>query len=175
MKNHSAVKRTALCGILAAASVALLFLGSYTVLDLSVVFICALITAVVVVETGNVYSWIFAGVCTALAFLLLPSKLYAFEYMFLGAAYPIIKSICERHLRLPAPVLLVIKVAVLDLMRLACLLLAKYVFTAGEDYYPLGILTMAAGTLVFALFDYVMSRCITLYILKIRPKLKFLG
>jgi len=72
--NNSA-KRAAVCGILAAMSMVLLYVGSISVLDLSAVVICAVVTMIVKVEMGgSVYPWLYVAVTGVLPFCFCPPK-----------------------------------------------------------------------------------------------------
>ena len=167
-KTSTAAKKTALCGVLAALSIALLYLGGLTPLDLSVIFLCALITIFVVIEAGEGYAWIFIFVTGALADILMPNKLFSIEYFLFGALYPILKSHIEKLPRIPS---FIVKIAVLDIMLLGCLLLGKFVFLAGEDYFSLSFVTMLIGTLFFVLYDFTLTKCLSYYLAVLRKKL----
>ncbi|MBQ7599190.1 MAG: hypothetical protein IJU57_00780 [Clostridia bacterium] len=165
----SRTRKIALCGILAALTTGLLYLCCMTPLDLTAVMASALITTLCVIEAGSGYAWIFGAVTATLAVLILPDKLYAIEYALFGAAYPILKGYIERLPKIPA---FIIKIAMMDLMLLGCLLLAKFVFLAGDDYYSLEFLTMLIGTAMFVLFDFTLTKCISFYVKILRKKLK---
>ena len=152
----SRTRKIALCGILAALTTGLLYLCCMTPLDLTAVMASALITTLCVIEAGSGYAWIFGAVTATLAVLILPDKLYAIEYI-------------ERLPKIPA---FIIKIAMMDLMLLGCLLLAKFVFLAGDDYYSLEFLTMLIGTAMFVLFDFTLTKCISFYVKILRKKLK---
>ena len=162
-------KRIALSGILAALTMGLLYLCCMTPLDLTAIMVSALITVLCVIETGSGYAWLFGAVTSTLAVLILPDKLYAIEYVLFGAAYPILKGYIEKLPKIPA---FIIKIVMMDLMLLGCLLLGKFVFLAGDDYYSLEFLTMLIGTAMFVLFDFTVSKCITFYVKVLRKKLK---
>ena len=161
--------RITLCGIFAALSMAVLWIGGMTLLDLSVLIICALMTMLLMVEVGERMTWIYAAATAALALLLLPSKLYAIEYILFAAVYPILKMHFEK-IRIWWAAYLV-KLSCLDTMLLACVVLAQLVFHAGEDFFSLSWLTIGAGTLFFILYDVTLTLCISLYIVKLRKKI----
>lgn len=167
--RRSATKKIAVCGVFAALCMVILWVGGMTLLDLSVLVVCALMTMLLVVETGEKMTWIYAAATSTLALLLLPSKLYAIEYILFAAVYPILKLHFER---LPALLAWPVKISCLDSMLLVCVVLGQYVFMAGEDYFALSWITVGVGTLFFLLFDVTLSLCISLYIVKLRKKLK---
>ena len=168
-KRRSATKKIAVCGVFAALCMVILWVGGMTLLDLSVLVVCALMTMLLVVETGEKMTWIYAAATSTLALLLLPSKLYAIEYILFAAVYPILKLHFER---LPALLAWPVKISCLDSMLLVCVVLGQYVFMAGEDYFALSWITVGVGTLFFLLYDVTLSLCISLYIVKLRKKLR---
>jgi len=163
-------KKITLCGVFAALALALLYIGGLTVLDLSVIAVCALMTMLIVIETGVKYAWIYAAVTSVLALILLPNKIYALEYTCFAAVYPIGKMYFERLIPLFAwPV----KLSVLDMMLLLCVVLAQFVFLLGEEYFAFNILTIVIGTVFFVLYDLALTACVTFYIVKLRKRLGF--
>ncbi|MBQ3707011.1 MAG: hypothetical protein II889_03785 [Clostridia bacterium] len=170
MSDKSLTRKIALCGVFAALCLVFLWIGGMTLLDLSILVVCSLMTMLLVVETGEKTAWIYAAATGVLALLLLPSKLYAIEYILFAAVYPIMKLHFERLRPLFAwPV----KISFLDTMLLVCVVLAEHVFMAGDDYFALNWITVGMGTLFFILYDITMTLCISLYIVKLRKKLGF--
>lgn len=170
MKNKSSsTKKIALCGIFAALALVFMMLGGLTALSLSILVVCALMTMLLVVEAGEKTTWIYVAVTSVLALILLPDKLYAIEYIFFAAAYPMFKLRFERFRNLIAWPL---KISYLDVCLLICLVLARFVFLLGDEYYPLSFLTVALGTLLFILYDFALSTCVTFYMVKLRKKLR---
>ena len=141
MKSKDMTKKLTLCGIFAALCIVFLYIGGFTVADLSLLVVCAIMTMVILVETGEKYAWVYVGVTSTLALILLPSKLYALEYIMLSAVYPILKMHFERMRNL-----------------------------AGDEFFSLSVVTVAVGTVFFVLYDFCLSACITLYMVKLRKK-----
>ena len=171
MKAHSQIalsKKIAFSAIIAALSVVLLYIGSISVLDLSAVVICALLTMLVVVEAGEKFAWLSVAVAGVLSLLLLPVKMLAVEYIFLGGIYPILKAAIEKT---PYWLSWVIKISLLDTMLLLSIALSKLVFTAGEPYYDFSFVVLAVGTVFFVLFDLALTTCVTAYITRLRKRL----
>jgi hypothetical protein len=167
-EKRNLTKNIALCGVLAALSIGMMCLGGLTVLDLSILLVCSLITVLTVIETGNKMAWIYAAVTSTLALLLLPNKLYAMEYVLFGGLYPVLKGYIER---LPRGLAFVLKVAMLDIMLLSCLIVGQLVLGLGEEYFSLSFITVGVGTLFFAFYDYTLTKCISYYIVILRKKL----
>ena len=168
MKQKNLTKQITLCGIFAALAVVFLLIGGMTVLNLSVLSVCALMTMLLVVECGVKMTWIYVAVTGVLALILLPDKLYAIEYIGLSAVYPLVKLHFER---LPQLYAWPLKISVLDTMLLITVVLGQKVFMAGDAYYSLTPLTILLGTLFFIIFDLALTSCITLYLVKLRKKL----
>ncbi|MBE6711556.1 MAG: hypothetical protein E7579_10610 [Ruminococcaceae bacterium] len=168
MKHKTMTKRIALGGVMAALAIALLYLLGMTAFDLSVLVLCALMTMLVMVECGVRTTWIYAAVTSVLALLLLPSKLYAIQYLMFSAVYPILKMYFER---MPALFAWLLKISCLDSMLMMCLVLVRLVFTTA-DFFPFTMPTFLLGTVFFVLFDIVMTMCISVYMIKLRKIFK---
>ncbi len=171
MKAHSQValsRKIAFSAIIAALSVVFLYIGSVSVLDLSAVVVCALLTMLVVVEAGEKFAWLTAAVTGVLSLLLLPNKLLAVEYIFAGGIYPILKAAMEK---LPYWFGWIAKISLLDTMLLLTIALSKLVFTAGEPFYDFTLPVLAIGTVFFILFDLALTTCVTAYITRLRKRL----
>ncbi len=168
MTNKNLTKKLALGGVMSALCIALLYLLGLTAFDLSVLVLCSLMTMLVMVECGVKVTWIYAAVTSVLALLLLPSKLYALEYMMFAALYPILKMYFER---LPAMYAWLLKISCLDSMLMLCLVLVRLVFTTA-DFFPFAMPTFILGTAFFILYDIVLTMCISVYMIKLRKILK---
>ena len=161
-------KKLAIAGVMAALAVALLYLLGMTAFDLSVLVLCSLMTMLVMVECGVKVTWIYAAVTAVLALLLLPSKLYAIEYLMFAAIYPIFKMYFER---MPAVFAWLLKISCLDSMLMLCLVLVRLVFTTA-DFFPFTMPTFIIGTAFFIVYDIVMTMCISVYMIKLRKIFK---
>ncbi len=168
MTNKNLTKKLALGGVMSALCIALLYLLGLTAFDLSVLVLCSLMTMLVMVECGVKVTWIYAAVTSVLALLLLPSKLYALEYMMFAALYPILKMYFER---LPAMYAWLLKISCLDSMLMLCLVLVRLVFTTA-DFFPFAMPTFILGTAFFILYDIVLTMCISVYMIKLRKIFK---
>lgn len=169
MKKKTLTKKLTLCGVMASLALALLYVGGITVLDLSVVLVCSLITMLIMIETGERMTWTYFAVTVFLAFLILPSKIYAIEYTMFGGLYPILKSYLER---IRGWLSFLLKLLSFNAMLAVCVLSAKFIFALGDEYFPLGVITFVLGSLFFVLYDRVLTMCVTFYIVKLRNKLK---
>ncbi len=161
-------KKIAFSAIIAALSVVLLYIGSISVLDMSSVVICALLTMLVVVEAGEKFAWLAVLVTGVLSLLLLPVKLPALLYLFFGGIYPILKAWLEKT---PYWLSWLFKISVLDTMLLASIALSKLVFTAEEPFFDFTGLVLLVGTIFFILYDLALTTCVTAYITRLRKRL----
>lgn len=168
MRTKSKTKKLTLCGVFAALCMVFLYIGGFTVADLSILIVCAIMTMIVLVETGEKYAWMYVGVTGVLTLILLPSKLYALEYICLAAVYPILKMHFERMRSLFA---WLVKISCLDCMLIALVVLGQYVFMAGDEFFSLSVITVVLGTVFFVLYDFCLSACITLYIVKLHKRI----
>ena len=166
--KNKMTKRLALGGVMAALAITLLYLFGMTAFDLSVLVLCALMTMLIMVECGVKVTWIYAAVTAVLAILLLPSKLYAIQYLVFSAIYPILKMYFER---LPAMFAWLLKISCLDSMLMLCLVLVRLVFTTA-DFFPFTMPTFIFGTIFFVFFDLMMTLCISVYMIKLRKIFK---
>ncbi len=174
-KNRSAnrsasIRRIAICGIFGAMCVALLYFGSVvSVLSLSMVIFCAVLTMMVRIEYGpGICPWTYVASTSALALLLLPSQLLAVEYLFLGGIYPIVKALFEKF---PKPVAWILKVSFIDLLFLAEYVVTKLILVSEEARFDLTIPTLLTGTWFAVIYDIALSIYATFYIVKLRKKL----
>ena len=168
--RKSSTRMMALCAVLSALGVVLLYLGSFIeVLDLSVALLASLAIVVLVIERGGVYPWMTYGVTALLSLLLLPNKVPALVYACFMGFYPILKEKIE-GLRL-RPVRLLIKLSLFNLSVLLMWLLARAIM--GE--VPLGAHVAVIAALlngVFLFYDYALSVLITSYLRVWRRRLK---
>lgn len=162
--NKINIQKLTFGGVMAALAVAIMYLLGLTALDLSTLVVCSLMTMLVMVECGPTITWIYAAVTSVLALLLLPSKLYAIEYVMFAALYPIAKMYFER---LRAMFAWMLKISLLDSMLMLCFILTKAVFTSA-DFFPMKPLTVVLGTMFFILYDVTLTLCVSFYMIKLR-------
>ncbi len=168
MTNKNLTKKLAFGGVMAALAITFLYLLGLTAFDLSVLIVCSLLTMLVMVECGPKITWVYAAVTGVLALILLPSKLYAVQYLLFAALYPIAKMYFER---LRAMFAWLLKLSILDSMLMLCLILVRTVF-AETEFFPFTVPTILVGTAFFILYDMAMTLCISFYMIKLRKKFK---
>jgi len=167
MNINSRTKKIALCGILAALTLVMLYIGGMTVFDLCTIVVGALVTMIVAVETGAKFAWLYAAVTSIISLVILPSKLFAIEYIILGALYPIMKMYFEKCRALIAwP----IKISFLDTALMFVLAIGKKIADGGADLPEFGYITMLIASVIFVIYDLALSFFISFYMVKLRNK-----
>lgn len=163
-------KQLTFCAIMSALGVVILLLGSITGLfDLCSVLISAILIFVVCEELGNGMAMASYAVCTVLSFLIVPSKLVAFEYLFFGF-YPVLRRILESRHKVTC---ISLKALYMLASATATMALSRLVFTTGENTsLALEIATAIMGIACLILCDIVFKRFSRLYHLKIRKMLR---
>ncbi|MDR0890066.1 MAG: hypothetical protein LBM28_05420 [Oscillospiraceae bacterium] len=166
----------ALCGVLAALALALMFLGGTVSLA---AIACPVIASFVMIpvysECGLKWSLIWYIAVAALSALLTPQKEAAILFVFFGY-YPMLRKYIGR-LRGKALRRLV-KTAYLNAALAAAYGLMYFVFRLGSvvaDFQEVGKFLLLAGLLLanisFLIYDVLIGRLEILYHLRLRPKL----
>ena len=159
--------------VVSALGVVILTLGSFIeVLDLSVAVIASLLVAFAVIELGGKYPYLVYVVTALLSMLLLPVKTAPLAYLLFMGYYPILKAKLEKC-RMPSLLCWVLKIlifnAVLAIVVLVAVLVLHVPVPAVWYYWMLPLLTP-----VFLLYDVVLSRLVTFYLLRLRDRFRFL-
>ena len=90
-------KKLAISGIMTAVTVILLYLENIAPTGrLGFYALAAFVTAIVVIECGIYYAFLFYAASSALAFFLVPNKLEVFPYLLFLGIYGIVKYLIER-------------------------------------------------------------------------------
>ena len=165
---RSGTKKLALSAVLCALGVVMLLLGSViSALDLTMVAFASIFIFFAVLEMGNPYQYLIYATTSMLSILLLPDKFAAFLYLIFGGIYPILKRFFER---LPNVISWVMKLLYFNAVIAAMVLGSKYLF--GVDEEALEISLFVLGNAAFIVYDVAMTRLLTMYMLKLRKKLK---
>ena len=177
MKRKSKASLVALCGVLAALAVALLFLGG--VLPFAVIA-CPVLASLVLIpvysETGWKWGLIWYLAVSILGLLLAPEKEAAILFVFLGY-YPVLKKLIGR---LPGKALKwAVKAVFLNAAVVSAYSLMLFVFRLDsvrgdfaemERYFLLACLALA--NISFVVYDLLIDRLEIFYHVRLRPKLK---
>ncbi len=168
-KNRMNARRVAFSGLLSALAFLSMLIGALTdVLDLSMFVFASLCIVFAVIELGPRWSFLIWGVTALLCVLLLPSKAAAMIFLF-GGVYPIAKAYLERFPRFLAWVL---KIALFNLLLFAFLFVVNRILGLTEAGYRFALLEIAVGNGAFILYDICLTACITVYLLKLRRRLR---
>ena len=175
-RRSTGARYIALCAIISAIGVLVLFLGSIVdVLDLSAAMMASILCAVVLIEMGKLWPWLTYAVISVLSLLLLPNKLPGFIFLLCGY-YPIIKQKLERQKRFVA---WIIKIVIFNFL-CTVFLLSCSLFFPGYDtvlFSSVGkalslAITYALGNFIFVLYDIALTKLITYYIFVLRDRLR---
>ena len=167
--------RVALGGIFSALGVAIMYVGSFIeVLDLTVAVMASLFCIVTVIETGKRWAWSVYAVTAVLATLLLPNKFPALVYLLFAGYYPMLKEILEGKIKKKA-ILLTVKVIIFNLAFAAIIAVSVFVLRLPTETGFMLVALILLGNLTFVLYDIALTRLISFYIVKLRPRLSFLN
>ena len=163
----------ALSAMLCALGVIILSVGSLVdVLDLTVAVMASLLCVYAVIEMRGAYPWMIWLVTSVLALLLLPQKTPALLYAAFTGFYPILKEKIEKR---NLAVRMILKMLLFHLSMGAVLALLLVFFPAGlpmqDSPWLLAVLYLML-LLCFWLYDFALSRLITYYLIRLRPKFR---
>lgn len=162
-------KKLALCAIMSALSVLILFAGAVIdVFSMTAAAAASLFTAVIMIEVGNPYPWLVWGVTSALSMILLPNKFPAIMYFVLCGIYPILKAEFERFHYLVGWTL---KLSVFNISLILLITATKYIFYLNDSDLDFTIPVIVLGNLALILYDIALSRILLLYVIKLRKRL----
>ncbi len=157
--------------MLSALGVVILYLGAIVeVLDLSLAALAPILVIYVAIELGGTWPWLVYLVTGALALLLLPQKFGAVVYLLFSGFYPMVKKWAEQ--RLPRLLSSVAKLAVFNLSLLAAWLLMRAFALTLDFGVALGYVVIFCEV-TFLLYDFVLTRFISIYVYRWRHKLRF--
>ena len=172
-KNNT--KRTALCGILAAVAVALMFFGGVLPFaSIACPVLASLVLIPVYAECGKKWGWLWFAAVAILATFFSPLKESAILFVFFGG-YPMLKKYFGRTGMLRY----VLKFVYLNATLILAYWLMLRVFGLTEvrrDFaevqaWMLGIMLVLANVSFF-IYDILIDRIELLYHVQLRPKLK---
>jgi uncharacterized membrane protein len=168
-KLNAPIKRVVVSAIFCALNVALMYIGSVTPLDYTAIMIASVTTAFAVIEFGKYYPFLIFAVTSVLSVLLLPNKETAFIYLLFAGYYPMCKSVFERYHYVVSWVL---KVSLFNSSMLILITVSRYVLHIEATDFTFAVVFFLLANLTFILYDIAFTRILSLYIVKIRAKLK---
>ena len=169
MKNQrtSPAAPAAFCGMAVALETAPMFLtGLMPTATYSLPALAGLVGIVIVVELGVKWAWPVYGAASILSALIAPDKEAAALYVLFFGCYPILKAIVERRWRRWTQ--WICKLLIFNAAAVLYYFIATRVLGVPEEsFWTFGILLpavlLAAGNLVFLLYDYVVSGLVRVY------------
>ena len=177
MRRKSDAAKLALCGILAALALALLFLGgAVPFASIACPVLASFVLIPVYAELGKKWGLLWLAAVAALAALLAPQKESAVLFVFFGY-YPVLKHWLGR-IR-PRALKWLVKLLYLNATVFAAYGLMLYVFRLTEliaefaetARWMLALLLVLANA-SFLLYDLLIDRLEVAYFVRLRPKLK---
>ncbi|MBR2731336.1 MAG: hypothetical protein IKD72_05045 [Clostridia bacterium] len=169
MKQSS---KCALGGIVAALSAAMMILVAVIpFLTYALPAVAGALIVFIVIEIDKKWAFGVYAVVSVLALLLVPDKEVAVMYVAFFGYYPILKAAAEA--RCGAALSWVIKIAVfLGSMMLAYVLMINLMGVTIDEMEDFGVwavpLLLGIGTVAFILYDVVLTKLVTLYLMKFR-------
>ena len=168
--------KIALGGVIAALSVVLMMTsGVVSSLGYAVPMIAGLLLMVLVMEFGTRFTFLVYIAVSIISMFVLGNKESAILYISFFGYYPIIKSIFEKKLK--NILCWVCKYIVFNIAMCVFYLITSKIFMISyDDVEFLGkyslLLLLAAGNILFLMYDILLTRLITIYIFKWRKKIK---
>lgn len=161
--------------MLCALGVVVLWLGSVIeVMDLSMAVIASLFCVMAVIEYGGAAPWLIYAATSVLGFLLLVNKGTVATYVLFFGFYPILKEKLEMRGKVFA---WVGKELIFHVALVLILLSWRFLFFTEDLMLPTspifwGLLLIAAEV-VFVLYDVALTRLISMYLYRLRGRLRF--
>ena len=173
MSGKTNTKQLTVCAMLAALGVVLLWIGSILeVAEISMAVIASLLCVIAVIEYGGSAPWLVFAATSALSLLLLPNKGIAVTYAVFFGYYPIVKEKLEKR---PRVMRWVLKELIFHAALVALLVIWKWLlFPTAEIPSPMiYFILVVLAEIVFVLYDVALTRLISLYLFRIRQRLRF--
>lgn len=173
-KKNTALEKTknlALSSLMAAACFVLMYVGSVSgVFDLCAVVACAMIVIFAVIEIGGIFPWLIWLVSSTLCIFMVPDKFVALEFALFGGIYPMIKASLEKY---PPFISWSLKFAFFNVVFTGAYYIATYVFSIYNLGFTIGVAAYVLANIFFFIADVAFTLMISIYMTKLRPRLKF--
>lgn len=163
------IKRLSVCSMLTAVSVVILYLASVIPSGrLALCAVSAILPALVILLYDVKWAVLVYTAVSFIALVLLPSRTVSLVYALILGHYTITKSLIER--RASTLTGWILKLVVFNAGVLAIYLLYTYLFLSDLPYAVW--VFFALGSVVFVVYDIVLSRFINEFLLKIAERLR---
>ena len=180
-------KKLALGAMLAAMGVVMLAIGGLIeVLDLSMAALASFFCIFAVIEMGKGYPVMVYATTGVLAVLIMPQWLSGWFYLLFFGYYPIVKEKLER---LPRAVAWILKLLVFNVAITVYAVICYFLFFGELELIMNEFSTLFGGmniggvliaivyailNLVFVMYDFALTRLISLYLTRFRRRFRFL-
>lgn len=179
-------KKLTLGAVLAAMGVVMLTVGGLVeVLDLSMAALASFFCIFAVIEMGRGYPIMIYLATGMLAVLIMPQSLSGWIYLLFFGYYPIVKEKLEK---LPSTVAWILKLIVFNLAVTLYAVICYFLFFGELELLLLEFSTLfgmntgailvaviyAILNVVFVIYDFALTKLITLYLVRLRRKFRFL-
>lgn len=168
--------KVALGGVIAALSLLLMILSGVTIsLEYAIPIIAGALLMMLVVEFGHGFAGLIYVAVSIISLLVLGNKEPAIMYVGFFGYYPILKSILEKHIKGFA--CWVVKYLIFNVaMVVSYFIVTKIFMISFEDVESFGNfalpLLLFAGNIIFAMYDIVLTRLVTIYLYRWRKNIK---
>ncbi|HHW46286.1 MAG TPA: hypothetical protein GXX17_05175 [Clostridiales bacterium] len=166
--------RIALCGIVAALAVVIMFLSYFPYFTYAVPAAAGILMIILVIEIDPKWA-VLSFVASSILILLLAETEAKLMYVLFFGYYPILK---ERIERIRKPLIeYILKFAVFNVAMIAAYFLASKVFgipfdDMGNFGKYLELVLLIGGNITFVIYDFAISRLVVTYMIRLHPKLK---
>lgn len=177
--NRNSIKnsaKTSLGGVIAALSIVLMFLTSLMPsMTYALPAAAGILVTIIVIEINKKWALGVYAAVSVLSILLVADKEAAVMYIMFFGYYPILKAVFER--RFNKTVSMILKLIVFNISMIIAFIISTYVFMIPfeemEKYGPVAAFgLLAAGNVIFVIFDFALSNIITIYNMKWRKVFK---
>lgn len=118
---------------------------------------------------GMPFPYLIYVVTSILSLLLLPSKVAAAIYFLFGGIYPVLKAMFEK---LHYGVSWVLKLSYFNTILTLLLAASLYILHVEDPDLGFNLVTYALGNVTFILYDMATTKLVTLYLVKLRKRLR---
>ena len=168
----SKVKKLALCALMTATSIIVMFLGSISgFLDICTAAVAALIVAFCSIEVGTAYGWLVYLTASVVSLLVLPAKEAAWSFAAFFGFHVLLIPLMSK---LPRTLSFLIRLAIMNgTLVLIHAFFSEFLQMPEETWLKVAIFVMANA--IFVLSDMLYKRLLRIYFFKYRDKIsKFL-
>lgn len=168
----STTKKIVLGGILSAFALILLFFANLSnLLDISFTVIASMVMFVGIIELGRKWMLVMYAAVSILGLLIIPIRAPLIMFIIFLGYYPFVKSLLEQTKSRAFEY--IIKFLIFNAAAIICITLFKNLFFADSALTNMmAVIFILIGNAVFFIYDKVMTRLLTLYIYKIKPRMR---